>query len=288
MTTIFEDEEGRLEDLGVEELSRRLFIAAGKGDTQWVEALLRAGASGRRANGKGQTALMAATKRGQIACVEALLPISDPQKKDEDGIDALLIAIVFGRDDIIRMLLPVSNPAACDRGGMNALMYFSLRKKRCDPVIYAEVFGRCDPNGVMNDGQTALDLAIKNGLDDCVSFFVEQPGVDLLRVGPDGETPFALALRMANLDCGNTPESGFNVRSARAIDRCRTRCADILSFTANREQLRGMVEQARRRGELTRIPLARARFEALEIAESAREGAAAEGRAPIRRAAKAL
>ena len=75
--------------------------------------------------------------------VEALLPVSEPRRKDIDGTTALMIAAMSGHDEIVEVLLPVSEPRATDKNGKTALDYaldhpnFNRRSQIADRIRMA-------------------------------------------------------------------------------------------------------------------------------------------------------
>lgn len=66
------------------------------------------------------TALMWASCQGQAACVQLLLPVSDPLTKLCNGMTSLMYSAMNGYGDCARLLLPVSDIQARDRYGKTA------------------------------------------------------------------------------------------------------------------------------------------------------------------------
>lgn len=76
-----------------------------------------------------RTGLMVAADRGDIECVHALLPASDPLAQDRDGLTALMFAAWKGDVGCVRSLVPSAirprgtvkaGPRSCTRPGRNA------------------------------------------------------------------------------------------------------------------------------------------------------------------------
>lgn len=91
------------------EQDRGLIVAAGRGDTASVRALLAAGANVEARDGQGRTALLAATHAAPSVGTEAARLLiaagADVNAKDGIGDSPYLYAAAEGRNDILRMTL---------------------------------------------------------------------------------------------------------------------------------------------------------------------------------------
>ena len=106
-----------------------LHIAAGKGDTAVVEALLEAGADVEAKDSHGWTALHIAAMEGHSAVVKVLLEAgADVNAKDNTDGTALLNAAMIGHYAIIKTLLEAgANVEAKDNHGWTALSLAAMR-----------------------------------------------------------------------------------------------------------------------------------------------------------------
>lgn len=105
------------------ELNSRLFQAARKGQGSTVRELLAQGADpAMRGGSLTQTPLIAAAHIGATDCVQALLPVSDPNARTPGGWTALMSAAQFGSAGCVNLLLSVSDPAVRTKDGRTLLM----------------------------------------------------------------------------------------------------------------------------------------------------------------------
>lgn len=111
----------------MEEIDRKLFMAAGTGQVDELILLLRLGANAKVANMRRATPLMIATLGGHVSCVNALLPLSDPLAIDEEGCSALIYASQHHRLDCAKALIDVSDVDRKDYEGLSALDHARLR-----------------------------------------------------------------------------------------------------------------------------------------------------------------
>ena len=87
-------------------LGQALVTAAGKGDLPAVERLIREGASIAARDGRGRTALLAATHGNHVAVARALIAAgADVNAKDDIEDSAFLYAGAEGRNEILKMTL---------------------------------------------------------------------------------------------------------------------------------------------------------------------------------------
>ena len=100
-----------------------LIAAAGQGDAAGVERLLREGASVAARDGRGRTALLAATHGNHVAAARALIAAgADVNAKDDIEDSPFLYAGAEGRIEILAMTLPTADLKSTNRYGGTALI----------------------------------------------------------------------------------------------------------------------------------------------------------------------
>jgi ankyrin repeat protein len=116
----------------------------------------------------GQTALMAAARKGNTAIVKALLDAkADANGKNKVGETALLVAAFNGHGDTVKTLLNAKpNVNAKDENGITALM--AAAHKGHAAVVQSLLDGGVDANAKDNKGETALMQAAEQDHDDAV------------------------------------------------------------------------------------------------------------------------
>ncbi len=82
-------------------------------------------------------ALMLAARRGSADCVAALLPFSNPRRRDANGKTALMHAAESINVECVELLLPASNPNARDNFGLAALAWAAQSNHNGIDVIEA-------------------------------------------------------------------------------------------------------------------------------------------------------
>lgn len=108
-------------------LNTELRLSAGRGLTGSVVQYLKMGADPRSASVQGVTALMSAAEWGKVACMGALLPVSDWAARDCFGRDPLMFAARSGSVDAVRLALGASPGMGVDEEGRDALMHAAMR-----------------------------------------------------------------------------------------------------------------------------------------------------------------
>lgn len=123
---------------------------------------------------KGLTAFMQAAKAGHIDCLNALLPRSDPDAKDERGWSALTHALTHAlltRDtEASTFLVPFSDPNAADNKGMTPAMFAASFDN--EPALRL-LLPVSDLSLVDYRGATALELAETYGNKGCAEMIME-------------------------------------------------------------------------------------------------------------------
>lgn len=142
------------------ELNQDMHRAAQVGDPIALARALSAGANPRDRLPNTSFALLSASWSGNLACVELLLPLSDPKAAGVHGMTALMMAVLKGHMELIHALLPVSDPLARDELGSNALSYAMLKEQEQAAQVLWPV---SDPYGRMGPGQSSMEIARANG-----------------------------------------------------------------------------------------------------------------------------
>jgi ankyrin repeat protein len=131
------------------------------------------------------TRLMVVARRGNLAEVQALLPISDPRAANRDGVDALGFAALAGHADCVRALRGHCDPNRRDAEGKDALMMAALSGS-VDCV--AELLTVCDPRAKTGNGLTALMLASGMGFAPVAHILMERSDLDAMdRLGRNAQ-----------------------------------------------------------------------------------------------------
>jgi hypothetical protein len=100
-----------------------LIAASAKGDLAAVERLVREGASVKAKDGRGRSALLAATHGNHAAVARALIAAgADVNAKDDIEDSAYLYAGAEGRTEILKLTLPTANLKSVNRYGGTALI----------------------------------------------------------------------------------------------------------------------------------------------------------------------
>jgi len=156
------------------------------------------------ANGRGDTALIIASRHGQVEVVELLLERGFRREAaNKYGMTALLLACQHGHNDVVQALLGHGGVDVnqTNNRGDTALLLASQHGHF--GVVQALLgHGGVDVNQTNNRGDTALLIAcqrlacqrtIKNRLDDVVQALLGHGGIDVNRANKVGETPLSLA-----------------------------------------------------------------------------------------------
>ncbi|MFP4262782.1 MAG: ankyrin repeat domain-containing protein [Halomonas sp.] len=141
-----------------------LTLAAEKGETERVLAMLDTGTSVDDSDGCGWTALMKAAANGHLAMLEALLARgADTEHRDQAGYTPLLVAVVNGREATSRALLEAGAEvdAVDDEAGWSSLTWAA---KDGRPALVELLLAHgADPAHEADDGTTPLQSARENG-----------------------------------------------------------------------------------------------------------------------------
>ena len=200
-----------------------LVTAACCGDYEIVERLVEEGADLNVKDETGKTAVIAAADEGWLGITEYLLEHgANVNAKDNDGDTALDIAKFQEHDDIVKVLLRfgargASGPSAKEKWNDEIYEGMAEANKFRDGEYYGNelVIAACNGDldrckeiltipveegglillrliGVDNQGNSALDLAAKNGHTEIVKLFLES-GMGVDGKNTQGKTPLELA-----------------------------------------------------------------------------------------------
>lgn len=138
-----------------------LIIAAGRRRLGCVKALASFGADVFGA--RGLTALMIATKLGEVEAVKVLSSDSSIEKRDRDGMSALhMAAEADNKACLLALLSAGASPAARDRLGNTPLM--TACSSMQTEAACVEILACLESQGAVNEeGLSAFDLADQNG-----------------------------------------------------------------------------------------------------------------------------
>lgn len=184
---------------GIEYSEPSFLETAAAGDVWGVNAFLAAGINPNVRNEKGETILITASAKGDVAMVRALINGgADINLGDVlDGHTALMHALIKQRDEVTQLLLD-RNPHLNiqSRFGMTALMIAVYRSPQFVPAMLEK---GADINLMDKDGETALVRAVINNRTEIAK--------DLLAMGANpnvqnrlGATPLNFASALGNTD----------------------------------------------------------------------------------------
>jgi len=105
-----------------------------------------------------QTLLMRAAWGGDVAVIQELLPISDPNAQDEDGRTALGCAVTSEKLAAAKLLAPLTNQELRDKENLTALQNAAWRA----PFEFAQaIFNACAPAQKATQGPDAFERAAR-------------------------------------------------------------------------------------------------------------------------------
>jgi ankyrin repeat protein/Fe2+ transport system protein FeoA len=169
-----------------------LEMAPGFGtDVKKAIAAIEAGADVDAFNADGVTALMMASANGRDETVNALIEAgATVDKPTENGMTALMYASVEGEDDAVKALLAAGADVNATSEGWTPLMLAA--NNRATRVVPLLIAAEADLEVVLEDGMTALNLALYRGSDGIVEKLLEA-GAKVAETSPSG-TPLFLAV----------------------------------------------------------------------------------------------
>jgi ankyrin repeat protein len=167
-----------------------LCFVASIGDTLLMEQLLKRGMDPNESDSNSRTPLHIATANGFKDCVKLLLESgADVNSKDEDGNVPLWEAILGGHELIAKLLW--DSGAKLLSGSVGSFLCAAAQNKNLDMLNDLLTYG-ADINATNGDGNTALHVAINDGLTEVVRYLLDH-GADVNKTDSDGSTPRDLA-----------------------------------------------------------------------------------------------
>lgn len=173
-----------------------LIWAANRGDIALMQMLLKAGANIQIKNGEGQTALMKASLGYDSESVKLLLDHgADTRGKDKEGDTALMMAALKGQTESVRLLLASgADINAVDNELRNALIWAG---QEGDTELIRLLLDRgADIHARDQQGKTALMTAILGGRREVVQLLVDR-GADINAKDTEGSTALEYARQSA-------------------------------------------------------------------------------------------
>ncbi|MFO8046637.1 MAG: ankyrin repeat domain-containing protein [Halomonas sp.] len=140
-----------------------LTLAAERGESERVMAMLDDGTAVDAGDACGWTALMKAAAQGHLEMLEALLARgADPEHRDQAGYTPLMVAVVNGEEATSRALLEAGArvDSIDDEAGWSSLTW-AAKDGRLQLVTLLLAYG-ADPGHVAGDGTTPLEWAKEN------------------------------------------------------------------------------------------------------------------------------
>ncbi|KAK6494768.1 death-associated protein kinase 1-like [Huso huso] len=176
-----------------------LLTAAGCGNIQMLDLLMRTGAQIHAKDKSGSNAVYYASRHGHVETLKFLNEMKCPlDVQDKSGETALHVAARYGNLDVVQYLCSIqANPNLRDREQETPLHcaawhgYYSVAKALCE--------AGCDVNFKNKEGETALLTASARGYRDIVECLVEH-GADLDSTDKDGHIALHLAVRRCQIE----------------------------------------------------------------------------------------
>ncbi|KIY93007.1 ankyrin 2,3/unc44-like protein [Monoraphidium neglectum] len=157
-----------------------LLYAAGSGEAEAVQALLRQGMSPDSANAEGTTPLILAASKGHNDVVLALLfNGADPSKRDAGGRSPLLLACQGNHPGVVDILLRHGAKLGMEPVMLAAYLCKIVFEGKIDELRRV-LRARADPNAVDYDKQSPLHIAAAEGNLPAARVLVEQGRASLL------------------------------------------------------------------------------------------------------------
>ncbi|XP_018614684.1 death-associated protein kinase 1 [Scleropages formosus] len=176
-----------------------LLIAAGCGNTQILQVLIKKGAEIDAHDKSGANAIYYAARHGHVETLRFLHEKKCPLDiQDKSGETALHVAARYGNVDVVQYLCSIrANPDMADRDEETPLHcaawhgYSSVARALCA--------AGCDVNVKNREGESPLLTAAARGFRDIVECLMER-GTDLNSVDKGGHTALHLAVRRCQLE----------------------------------------------------------------------------------------
>ena len=185
--------EGAVPTIPPEDQTLSLFQAVQANDPAKVRKLIEAGGANKDAPGaEGRTALMLAAGKGYTAVVQALIDKkANMELADREGQTALIWAAREGHTAVVQALIDKkANMELADREGQTALIWAA--REGHTAVVQALINAGADVNAVDNTGWMALTGAAYNGHKETVKALITAGGI-VYHLDKYGRTALKLA-----------------------------------------------------------------------------------------------
>lgn len=186
-----------------------MLMAAAEGDLNMIHALVEAGADVNLVDHLGQSALSIAILKGNLRVVHTLLRFgADPNAQNLAGISVLFQALTQGNPDAAKALLAnKANPNKPGSNGVTALEYVV----NMGNVDLVESLLNAGAHVEEGRGITPLGMAVGKGNSEIVDLLL-RGGADPDRVMDDGGTALILAMMNKNMHlCDKLLQAGASV-----------------------------------------------------------------------------
>ncbi|XP_036454240.1 death-associated protein kinase 1 [Colossoma macropomum] len=176
-----------------------LLIAAGCGNVQIIDVLMRKGAEIQALDKSGANAIYYASRHGHVETLKFLHEKKCPLDiQDKSGETALHVAARYGNVDVVQYLCSIhANPDLTDREHETPLHcaawhgYSAVARALCE--------AGCDVNARNREGESSLLTASARGFRDIVECLLEH-GADMDSTDKDGHIALHLAVRRCQLE----------------------------------------------------------------------------------------
>uniref|UniRef100_A0A8C2WUL6 Death-associated protein kinase 1 n=1 Tax=Cyclopterus lumpus TaxID=8103 RepID=A0A8C2WUL6_CYCLU len=176
-----------------------LLIAAGCGNVQIIEVLMRKGAEIQAHDKSGANAIYYAARHGHVGTLKFLHEKKCPlDVQDKSGETALHVAARYGNVDVVSYLCSIrANPDLTDREQETPLHCAAWHGY--SPVARALCQAGCHADAKNREGESALLTASARGFVDIVECLLEH-GADVEAADKDGHTALHLAVRRCQVE----------------------------------------------------------------------------------------
>ena len=150
------------ENVSIVEGDTALIIASRQGNLAQVKALLANGVDVNARNTQESTALMVASKAGHVAVIKELAknPHLDIEATDWNFDTALMMAVQNQQLEAVKALLDIGADANFMKAGMSVLIAASYKGNA--PIVQALLEAGANADWTDENGETALDVAVNN------------------------------------------------------------------------------------------------------------------------------